>query len=166
MGRWKQPVRAMDNLGQSFSDPPLMNLPAFLSTNTCRHLCHWICPWQARWFLGWQFFLLSQTWTLPFFSCGSGHSRFPFWLAELLAMTAWASCLLPIHSSTGRIRAAHCQPERLIIISLGDVGRQGILISRDTFTSKVTKVLSIPLNGHQKDELQLLGLFLSLSCLK
>lgn len=65
-------------------------------------------------------------------------------------MTTCAACRQPIHSSADANGATHSQPERLIIISLGDVGLQGILISRDTFTPKETKILSIPLNGHLK----------------
>lgn len=87
---------------------------------------------------------------LAFFPRGSEHPRFPFWLAELSATTTCASCLPPIRSSAGGNRAMHSQPERLIIISLGHVDLQGILISRDTFTPKETKILSVPLNGHQK----------------
>lgn len=59
-------------------------------------------------------------------------------------------CSLPIHSTAGGNGTTQSQSERLTIISLGDVGLQGILISKDTFTSRETKILSIPLNGHQK----------------
>lgn len=42
------------------------------------------------------------------------------------------------------------QPERLIIISLVDVGLRGILITRDTFTQGETKIPSIPLNRYRQ----------------
>lgn len=91
----KQPMKAVDSLGQGFSDPPLINLPAVLSTDTHGHLCHWICPWASPVVPRAAVLLLSQIWMFLFFSHGSQHSRFPFWLSELSAVTACASCLHP-----------------------------------------------------------------------
>lgn len=77
MKNWKQSKRAMDSLGQGFSDPPLINPPAVLSTNTCRHFCHWICPWQARWFLGQQFCCFPRPGCCPFSPVALSIQDFP-----------------------------------------------------------------------------------------
>lgn len=99
MESWKQPMRPMDSWGQGFSDSPLINLSAVLSTNTCRHLCHWICPWQARWFLGQQFCCFPRPGCCPFSPMAlsiqdfhSGLQSFQQWLPVLMSAPHAQQC--------------------------------------------------------------------------
>lgn len=144
----KQPMKAVDSLGQGFSDPPLINLPAVLSTDTHGHLCHWICPWASPVVPRAAVLLLSEIWMFLFFSHGSQHSRFPFWLSELSAVTACASCLHP--QQHWRYQSNTPSAWEVYHYQLRRCRPPGNFNQQRHFHIQRDKDISILLSGHQK----------------